>query len=166
LTGEKIASIGIVPIALLDAELHRQRGVLVERCDVVVGVEDLDAGGELDVTCSDVGRAGHAQVDGARLFVLRTDHELFEVEDDVRDVLGHPFDRGELVQHSVDLHLGDSGPRDGREKSPAQRVAQRVAEAGLQRLDGELLARLRDLFFRDLGALNNQQIHGAPLRWY
>jgi hypothetical protein len=131
---------------------------------VVVGVEDLDSGGQLDVARRHVRRSRHAQIDRARLFVLRADHELFQVEDDVRHVLRYALDGRELVQHPVDLDLRDRSSRDRGEKRPSQRVTQRVAESRLQRFDRELLALLRDLLFRDLGALNNQQIHAAPLR--
>ena len=107
---------------------------------MVLGVEDLDAGRQLDVAGRDLGRAGRPQVNRRGLLVLAADNELLQVEDDVGHVLGDTLDRRELVQHAVDLHLRDGRARDRREKRSTQRVAERVAEAGLERLDRELLA--------------------------
>ena len=46
----------------------------------------------------------------------------------------------ELVELGVEPDVGDGGAGDRRQQGAAQRVAERVAEAGLERADGELLA--------------------------
>src|SRR5262249_44024097 len=58
-----------------------------------------------------------------------------QVEQDIDHVFLHAFDAGVLVQHAVDLDLGDGAAWHGRQQHPAQRVAERVAEATLERLD-------------------------------
>ena len=45
-----------------------------------------------------------------------------------------PGMRAELVQHAVDLHGGDGGALQRGQQDAADRVAQRHAEAALQRL--------------------------------
>jgi hypothetical protein len=76
--------------------------------------------------------------------------ELLQVEDDVRDVLADARERGELVRDALDLHRGDRGALKRGEQHPAQRVAERVAEAAVERLDHEHAAVLVHLFVGDL----------------
>jgi hypothetical protein len=77
---------------------------------------------------------------------------LLEVQQDVDDVFLHAFDGGVLVQHALDLHFGDRGARHRRQQHATQRVAERVAEATLERLDDDArLARGRGLHLDDSG---------------
>ena len=75
-------------------------------------------------------------------FGVHAQRDLLDVEDDVGHVLAHAGDRGELVQHAVDLHGGDGRALQRGQQHAAQRVAERHAEAALQRLgdDGRDLA--------------------------
>jgi hypothetical protein len=104
---------------------------------VQVGVVHLDTGRRRDV------RGGHragallAQVHDDRLVLLRGDDEGLEVEDDLGDVLLDPRNGLELVEDSVDADRRDGGTRDAREQGAAEGVAERVAEARLERLDDE-----------------------------
>ena len=72
--------------------------------------------------------------------VWLTDHDVLQVQDDVGDVLGDAGDGVELVERVVEAHLGDGGAGDRRQQRAPERVAERVAEAGLERADGEPLA--------------------------
>ena len=66
-------------------------------------------------------------------FALHPDRDVLDVEDDVGDVLAHAGDRGEFMQHAVDVDGGDGGALQRRQQDAAQRVAERQAEAALQR---------------------------------
>ena len=159
--------------AALDGHLHLQGRAPGQRGDVQLGVEDLDAGGRRDVAGGDLGRALGLQVDRGGLLQLRADHQLLEVQDDVGDVLGHLGDRRELVQHAIDADRRDGGAGDGRQQGPAQRVADGVAESGLERLDGELRAVRRDHVLRDLRPGDDEHVcllqrgisHSYPTSW-
>ena len=85
--------------------------------------------------------------------------EVLEVEDDVGDVLADARERRELVRDALDLHRGDGGALERREQHAAQRVAERVAEAAVERLDLEDAAVLVDLLVDDLRA------SGTPSGW-
>ena len=98
---------------------------------------DLDAGGRRDVGGRDLTRSLLAQVHDDGLVAVGTHHEFLEVQDDVGDVLLHPFDGGELVEHAVDTEAGNRGAGNRGQQGAAQRVAERVAEAGLERFDDE-----------------------------
>ena len=92
---------------------------------------------------------GEAHLDLGRLAVQDAD-ELLQVEDDVGDVLADARQRRELVRDALDLHRGDGGALERREQHAAQRVAERVAEAAIERLDHEDAAVLLDLLVGDL----------------
>ena len=74
----------------------------------------------------------HDHALGAVAFHL--DGDFLDVEHDVGDVLAHAGDRGEFMQHAVDLHGGHGGAAQRRQQHAAQRVAERQAEAALERL--------------------------------
>jgi hypothetical protein len=116
----------------------------LQRGDVQVGAVDLDAGGRRDVGAVTGAGALLAQVHDDRLVALGGDDELLEVEDEVGDVLLHPGNGRELVQHAVDADRRDRRAGDRRQQRAAERVAERVAEARLERLDDEPRAELAD----------------------
>ena len=100
----------------------------------------------------------HVEAQLHRLVGVHDEDEVLEVEQDVGGVLGDALDGGELVELGVEPDVGDGGTGDGRQQGAPQRVAERVAEAGLERADGELLAvafLLADGL--DRGALDDEQ---------
>ena len=87
-----------------------------------------------------LGRAADVETERDGLVGVRREHDVLEVQDDVGDVLGDTGDGVELVQGVVEADLGDGGAGDRRQQGAAERVAEGVAEAGLERADGEPLA--------------------------
>ena len=69
---------------------------------------------------------------------MHNEADVFEVQQDIDYVFLHALDGAVLMQHPVDLHFGNGAARHRREQNTAQSVAQRVAEAPLQRLKGYL----------------------------
>ena len=130
---------------------------MVAMCEV--GVEDLDVGVGLQVGGGDLGRALDVEAQRHGLVAVADDDEVLEVQDDVGDVLDDAADGVELVERLVEADLGDGGAGDRREQHAAERVADGVAEAGLERADDEPLT--VGLFVTeglDGGALDDQ--HG------
>ena len=70
-------------------------------------------------------------------FAFHLQRDLLDVEDDVGDVLADARERRELVQHALDLDRGDGGALQRGQQHAAQRVAERHAEAALERLGDE-----------------------------
>jgi hypothetical protein len=68
------------------------------------------------------------------------EHDVLQVEEDVGGVLGDALDGRELVELGVLADVGDGRPRDRGQQGAAERVAEGVAEPGLEGADGELLA--------------------------
>src|SRR5699024_12335391 len=95
------------------------------------------------------------------LVVLRGDPDLLRLRAELGGVSLLAGERGELVQRTVDADAGDRGSRDGGEQGAAQRVAQGVAETGLERLDDEPGAVLVDDVLGQGGALCNE--HGGVI---
>ena len=79
-------------------------------------------------------RALDLQMHALAALAMQAERERLEVEDDVGDILAHAGDRRELVQHAVDLNRRDRGALQRRQQHATQRVAQRDAEAALERL--------------------------------
>ena len=74
-----------------------------------------------------------------------------------------PVDRVELVECVVEADRGDGRAGDRRQQGAAKRVAERVAEAGLERTDREALlvvALLAEGF--DGGALHDEHVLPGP----
>ena len=66
------------------------------------------------------------------------DHQAFDREHDVGDILLDALDRGELVKRAGQFDLGDGTPFQARKQDPPQAVADRGAKATLERLCREL----------------------------
>src|SRR4051794_6084521 len=152
---------GAVPAAAADRQVELELGLLVERGDVRVGVEDLDAAGQVDVARRDLAGAGDHQrrLDLRGVGVHAADDAL-QVEDDVRHVLRHALDGGELVRDALDPYGGHGGAGERGQQHAPQRVPERVAEAAVQRLDHELPAVLFNRLGRDSGDLEVE--HQGP----
>ena len=85
-------------------------------------------------------RAGRVLLDAqhrGRIAVVLHDQRL-DVEHDVGDVFEHARDRGEFVLGVVNLDLRDGAAFQAGKQHAAQAVADRRAEAALERLGDEL----------------------------
>src|SRR3954469_22389182 len=150
LVGRLVLLGGAVAPAAADRHVHLELGLLLERRDVHVGVEDLDARGQVDVLGRDLARAGDDQrgLDLGRVRVHAADDAL-EVQDDVGDILRDALDRRELVGDALDPDAGDGRAGQRGQQHSAQRVAEGVAEAAVEGLDHERAAMLLDGFAGD-----------------
>ena len=150
-----------VAAAAADREVQLELRLLLERRDVHVGVEHLDAGRQVDVLRGDLARAGddERRLDLGRVGVHPADDAL-EVQDDVGDVLGDALDRRELVRDPLDAHARDGCARERAQQHAPQRVAERVAEATVEGLDRERAAILLNRLTGDPGDLEVE--HQGP----
>ena len=107
------------------------------------GLRIYDVADGLDVAGGDRARALLLHHHALRAFALHLDGDVLDVEDDVGHVLAHAGDRGELVQHAVDLHRLHRRALQRGQQHAAQRVAERQAEAALERLGHHASRRAR-----------------------
>jgi hypothetical protein len=155
-----IASRGSIDVAApaADRERHLELALGGELRDLELRVQDLEVGRRLDVGGRDDAGAllRDVHLDLGRLTVQAAD-EALQVEDDVRHVLAHAGERRELVRDALDLDGGDRRPLERREEHAAQRIAERVAEPAVERLDREHAPVIVTLFADDAGDLEVHQ---------
>src|SRR5882672_1093703 len=132
-----------VAAALVDGDLRGEVGVLRQRADVQVGVDDLDARLGRDRAGLHDALLGGLDPEHLLAGLGQLDDQLLEVQHDVGHVLHDALDRRELVGDALDLDGGDRGALDRRVQHAAQRVADRVGEAPLERLGEEHRVRRR-----------------------
>ena len=125
---------GDVALARVHGKFHADLGALVEGADREVRVEDLDVVDGGDVAGGDLARPRLLQNHPLRAVALHLDGDVLDIEHEIRDVLADTGDRGKLMQHAIDMHGDDRGALQRGEQNAAQRVAERQAEAALQRL--------------------------------
>ena len=81
---------------------------------MVVRAQDLDVGVGRDVGGGHFARPGRRQRQYPRLVAVDLERQALEVEQQIRDVFDDAGDRGELVEHAVDLDVGDGGAGNRR----------------------------------------------------
>ena len=123
-----------IALAGVDGEFHADLGALVEVADHQIGVEDLHVVDDLNVARQNRAGTGLLQDHALGAIALHLDPDVLDVEDDVGHILAHAGDRGELMEHAVDLDGGDGRALKRGEEHAAQGVAQRLTKAALKRL--------------------------------
>ena len=121
--------------------------------DVRFRLEDLDVGVALDVLRAHDAGLVDPQVQRLGVVDVQLQRDLLQVQDDVGRVLDHAGNRRELVEHAVDLDRGDRGAFDRREQHAAKGVADRRAEAALERLRIEPAEPVSERFALEIEAL-------------
>jgi hypothetical protein len=99
-----------------------------------IRIEHDDVADGLDVAGGHGARALLLHDHALGAFALHLDRDVLDVEHDVGDVLAHARDRGEFVQHAVDMHRLHGRALQRRQQDAPQRVAERLAEAAFERL--------------------------------
>ena len=128
---------GAVAAADLDLDLGVEDAIAVQRADVLVGIEHLDGGIELDVGGGDVAGALDLDAQHFRLAGVHLQQDLLEVQDDVGDILDAALQVAEFVFGALDAHGGDGGAFQRGQQHAAQGIAEGAAVAGLEGLGGE-----------------------------
>src|SRR6187551_2359724 len=143
---------GTIATAALNAQRHGQFAGLREVREHQLRVHDFDVVVRVDVAGRHRARALLRQAQLRAVARVHLESDLLQVEQDVDDVFLHAFDGGVLMEHAFDFHFRDRGARHGRQQYATQRVAERVAEATLERFDDDArLARSRGLHLDDAG---------------
>ena len=178
-TGEKMASIGMTPM-VVDSPARLAAGFQARPRSTVrsmarrpwsfrvamraSSVEDLDLGRARDVAGGDrTGAASvEAQHDGSSDSLVSTTSLRFKMMSVTSSM--STGDGVELMERIVEAHRHDGGAGDRREQRPPKRGAEGVAEAGLERADGELAAGgLTIVELLNCGSLNHQHVSLASL---
>src|SRR5262249_20850589 len=105
--------------------------------DDVFRIDDLHRLVGDDVLGADHAALVAVDANGARLLAGVLHHQALDVEDDVGDVLDPAGDGGDFVLHALDLDLGNGAALKAGQQDTAQAVADRHAEAALERFGAE-----------------------------
>src|SRR3569833_501088 len=132
-----------VAAAGLEAHFDIELTAFAHGCDVEVAVEDFDVGVGFDGAGEDFAGGVGPEADGLDGVTDDFEGNLLEVEDDVGGVFDNAGDGTEFVIDTLDANGGDGRAFDARKQDTAQRIADRGAEASLERLGGELPEALR-----------------------
>ena len=147
---------------LHDLDLHVELAAGGEVGDDVIGIDDFHVVHRLDIAGSDDPLAGFLEGEQRLLAVVHLQHDALQVQQQVHYVLLHAVDGRILVQHAADLDLGRRVARQRGEKRPAERVAQRVAIAALERLHRQPGVIRRDVLdVDDAGLQKGTACHGS-----
>jgi hypothetical protein len=104
----------------------------------VIGIEHLDVVTDLDVTRGDDALARLRDLEQDFGLAVHLEGDALEVQQNVDDILLHPLDRRVLVDHAADRDFGRRIADHRRQQDAAQRVAERMAVAALERLHDDL----------------------------
>ena len=121
-----------------DFQLHVELLFLVERADVLVGVDDFDGLIALDVAGGNRAFLVDGEEQGVGFPVVRLQQHFFEVQDNVGDVFDNAGHGAEFMRCAVDADGRDRGAFERAEQHAAQRVADGLAVTGFKRLGNEL----------------------------
>ena len=145
-----------ITAALVERKLHHEFGALAQRGDVPVGVQDLEVIACLDAAGGDFAGAGCLNADSAGAVAVDLGGNALQVQNDLGDIFLDALDGRELMDHTVDLDTGDCDTGQRGQQHTTQAVAQRGAEAALQRFHNELAvtAVRGKVDHLDLGAFN------------
>src|SRR5688572_9592014 len=124
-----------VAAAAFHTQRHGQFTGLGQVGENQLRVHDFDVVVRVDVTGRHRARALLRQAQLVAVTGVHLERHLLEVHQDVHDVFLYAFDGGVLMKHAFDLDFRDRRARHGRQQNTTQRVAERVAEATLERLD-------------------------------
>src|SRR5205085_12338904 len=124
---------GDIALARGDGEFHADFSALVQGADLQFRIEHHDIADGLNVACGDHSRTLLLHDHALGAFALHLDRDILDVEHDVGDVLANARDRGELVQHAVDMHRLHRGALQRGQQNAAQRVTERLAKAAFER---------------------------------
>ena len=122
-----------IAFAGVDREFHADLGALIECAEDKVGVEHDHIADSLNVAGCNSARPLLFDDHAFRTLALHLDGDVLDIEHHVGDVLAHACDRGKLVQHAIDMHRLHRRTLQGGQQNASQRVAERNAEAALER---------------------------------
>jgi hypothetical protein len=121
-----------------DLELHLEFLLLVERANVLGGIDQLDVLVELDVGGGDFAVFVGREQEDLRIAGVGLEEDFLEIQDDVGDVLNDTFDGGKFVHRAINFDGRDGSAFQGGQEHAAEGVADGVAVTGFKGFGDEL----------------------------
>ena len=124
----------LVAAALFNLDLHFET-TAGEVGDHVVGIDDGNVVGKIEVGGGHNAFAVLAEHDGDFVAAVKLEDNTLEVEKDVNDVFENAVDLGVFVNDARDLDFRRRKADHGAQKDAAERIAERVAVAAFERFE-------------------------------
>ena len=103
-----------------------------------VGIQNLDVRVRGDIARLHLARLFGIEKDCLGMVHVELERDLLQVHDDVRSILGHVGNRGELVQHPFNLDRCDGRSFDRRKQHATQGIADRGAKTPFKGLSEKM----------------------------
>src|SRR5699024_9602515 len=126
-----------VSASAFDGQFHVQTTLTIQRGDVQVRIVDLDPGRSRDIGSGPGAGPLLAQVGNDRFVEFGRYDQGLQVEAELGDILLDSRHGADRVEACVDPDGRDGGTGDRVQQGSAKRVAEGVADAGLERFDGD-----------------------------
>ena len=126
---------GDIAAAVAQGDLHAQSGAHIQRCNVQLGIQDLHLAVSLDIASRDLAGSGRLDKHGLDGVAVQLRQQIFHVQNDLRHVLLHTGDGGELMLHTGNFDAGGCSSGEAGEQDAPQRIAQGRSVSALQGFD-------------------------------
>jgi hypothetical protein len=97
-----------------------------------VNTSPFDLAGQFEIGCGHFLRALDREGYSLRLVSRDTEADTADIEENGYNIFFHTLDGRELVCNAWNLHMCDSGTREGREDNATEAVAERIAVARVE----------------------------------
>ena len=123
--------------AVIECKLHVESCILGKSSNVQFRVQNFNFRILLDITSGDHARTGHIDQDSLCALRIELRNNALHVQDDFGNVLFYTGDRGDLVQHAVNLNADYCNTGKRAEQDSAQGVSKGSAVAAFERFDNK-----------------------------
>ena len=134
LAGLLVFIAGAETAANFDREFHLKFFLLVQRANVLGGVDQFNVLVQLNIGGGNHTFLVNGKQQGLLIARVRFELHLFQVQHNVGDVFGDAFDGGKLMHGTVHLQRGDGRALEGGQQHTAKRVTNGVAVTGFKRV--------------------------------
>ena len=129
---------GHIALAHAHLELHAELHVFGEGRDVQFRVQDFHIGVGHDIRGCHRAFLRHGKRQMLGLVSRHTQANLFDIQDNIRNIFQHSGDGGKLMLHAGDLHSHEGCALKGRKQYPTQGIADGDPIPAFERFVGEL----------------------------
>ena len=120
---------------MIHGDEHMQVSAFIQSGDVQVGIHDLDFVVHMDIARRELTRPLDIDFDPFYFVREELERQFLKVQDNFGNIFLHARNCGKLMLYPVNLYGGHSSAGQGAQQHSAQRVAQRMSETALKRLD-------------------------------
>ena len=143
LVGLLVFVAGAETAADLDFQFHLEFFLLVERADVLFGIDQFHILVQLDVAGGNFAFFVRGEKESLRVAAVGLEKNLLEVQHQIGDILDDSVHGGKFVLRAIHFDGSDGRALEGGEQNAAERIADGVTVTGFKGLGEKLRVRIR-----------------------